>query len=165
MNSSTKSTVNNCDKPYEIWTHLFHKYETDHPLIIDQLNQTNERWHHQLTNWGRVTHICVGKLTTIGSDNGLSPGRRQAITWTNAGILLIETLGTNFSDILIGIKIFSFKKMRLKNVCEMGSILSRPQCVKVNPNMLAKCDKESEEDYSTIQFIPSLQKCEIKQNT
>ena len=43
-----------------------------------------------LTHWGRVTHICVGKLTIIGSGNGLSPGRRQAIIWTNAGILLIE---------------------------------------------------------------------------
>ena len=32
-----------------------------------------------LTHWGRVTHICVGNLTIIGSDNGLSPGRRQAI--------------------------------------------------------------------------------------
>ena len=38
-----------------------------------------------LTHWGRVTHICVGNLTTICSDNGLSPGRRQAIIWTNAG--------------------------------------------------------------------------------
>ena len=48
--------------------------------------------------------ICVGKLTTIGSDNGLSPGRRQAIIWSNAGIMLIGPLGTNFSEILIGIK-------------------------------------------------------------
>ena len=40
-----------------------------------------------LTHWGRVTHICVSKLTTIGSDNGLSPDRRQAIIWTNAGTL------------------------------------------------------------------------------
>ena len=61
------------------------------------------------THWGRVTYICVGKLTFIGSDNGLSPGRHQAIIWTNAGILLIEALGKNFSEILIGIKIFSFK--------------------------------------------------------
>ena len=61
-----------------------------------------------------MTHICVGKLTIIGSDNGLSPGRRQAIIWTNAGILLIEPLGTNFSEILIGIQIFSFTKMPLK---------------------------------------------------
>ena len=54
----------------------------------------------KLTHWGRVTHICVSKLTIHGSDNGLSPGRRQAIIWTNAGILLIRTLGTNVSEIL-----------------------------------------------------------------
>ena len=36
-----------------------------------------------------MTHICVNKIITIGSDNGLSPGRRQAIIWTNAGMLLI----------------------------------------------------------------------------
>ena len=69
---------------------------------------------HFLTHWGRVTHICVSKLTIIGSDNGLSPGRRQAIIWTNAGILLIWPLGTNFSEILIEIQTFSLKKMRLK---------------------------------------------------
>ena len=75
-----------------------------------------------LTHWGRVTHICVSKLTIIGSDNGLSPGRGQAIIWTNAGILLIGPLGTNFSEILIGIQTFSFKKMHLK----MSSAKWRP---------------------------------------
>ena len=35
--------------------------------------------------WGRMTHICVSKLTTIGSDNGLSHGRCKAIIWTKAG--------------------------------------------------------------------------------
>ena len=49
-----------------------------------------------LTHWGRVTHFCVGNLTIIGSDNGFPPGRRQAIIWTNARILLIGHLGTNF---------------------------------------------------------------------
>ena len=68
----------------------------------------------ELTHWGRVTHICVNKLTIIGSDNGLSPDRRQAIIWTNAGLLLIGPLGTNFSEILIEILTFSFKKMCLK---------------------------------------------------
>ena len=56
---------------------------------------------NELTHWGRVTHICVGKLTNIGSDNGLSPGRRQAIIWTNSGILIIGPLETNFNEILI----------------------------------------------------------------
>ena len=64
--------------------------------------------------YSRVTHIRVSKLTIIGSDNGLSPGRRQAIIWTNAGILLIRTLGTNFSEILGKIHSSSFKKMHLK---------------------------------------------------
>ena len=59
-------------------------------------------------------HICISKLTIIGSDNGLSPGRRQAIIWTNAGKLSIRPLGTNCSEILIGIKTFSFKKMYLQ---------------------------------------------------
>ena len=67
-----------------------------------------------LTQWGQVTQKCVGNLTIIGSYNGLSPGRRQAIIWTNAGILLIGPLGTNFSEILIEIDAFSFKKMHLK---------------------------------------------------
>ena len=67
-----------------------------------------------LTHWGRVTQICVSKQAIIGSDNGLSPGRRQAIIWTNAGILLIGPLGTNFSEILIEIHTFSFKKIHPK---------------------------------------------------
>ena len=57
-----------------------------------------------LTHWGPVRHICVGKLTTIVSDIGLSPGRCQATIKTNAGILLIGPLETNLSEILIRIK-------------------------------------------------------------
>ena len=66
-----------------------------------------------LTHWGRVTQICVSKLT-IGSDNGLSPGRRQAIIWTNDGILLIRTFQTHFSEMVSKIHTFSFKKMHFK---------------------------------------------------
>ena len=87
------------------------------------------RW--ALIHWGRVTHICVSNLTIIGSDNGLWPGRRQAIIWTNAGILSIGTLGTNFNEILIKLYTFSFIwKCRL----EMAAILSWPQCVNVYVN-------------------------------
>ena len=81
-----------------------------------------------LTHWGRVTHICVGKPTIIGSDNGLPPGRRQAIIWNNAGLLLIEPLETNFSEISIGIQTFSFKKMHL----HMSSAKWRPFCLGLN---------------------------------
>ena len=66
-------------------------------------------------------HICVNKPTTIGPDNGLSPGRRQGIIWTNDGILLIQTLGTNLGEFLSEIHTFSFKKMYFKNVvCAKG---------------------------------------------
>ena len=76
-------------------------------------------------------HICIGKITIIGSDNGLSPGRRQAIIWTNAGILLIRPLETNFSESLIGIQTFSFKKMHLKmSSAKCRSFVSASICVK-----------------------------------
>ena len=67
-----------------------------------------------INSLGHVTHICISKLTIIGSDNGLLPGRCQAIIWTNAVILLIAPLGTNFSEILIEIYVFLFKKMHFK---------------------------------------------------
>ena len=81
-----------------------------------------------LTHWGQVMHICVGNLTIIGSDNGLSPCRRQAITWTNVGILLIGPLGTNLSEMLIKIHTFSFKKIHLKT----SSGKWRPFCLGLN---------------------------------
>ena len=93
----------------EIQTFLFKKL---------QLNKSSTKWLpfclclNVLTHWGWVTHIWVSKLTIIGSDNSLSPGRRQAIIWTNAKIL-IQTLWTNLSKILSEIHAFSFKKMRL----------------------------------------------------
>ena len=75
-----------------------------------------------------MTQICVSKLTIIDSDNGLSPGRRQTIIWTNVGIWLIGPLGTNFSEILIEIYTFSFTKMHLK----MSSEKRRPSCLGLN---------------------------------
>ena len=78
--------------------------------------------------WDRVTNICLGNLTTIGSDNGLSPGRRQAIIRTNDGILFIGPLGTNLSEISIEILTFSFKKMCLK----VSSAKWQPFCLGLN---------------------------------
>ena len=68
---------------------------------------------NEITHCSRVTHLCVSKVTTIGSDNGLSPGRRQAIIWTNGGILLTGSSGTNFSEISIEIHTFSFQKVHM----------------------------------------------------
>ena len=95
-----------------------------------------------LTHWGWVTHIC-SKLTTIGSDNGLSPGRRQAITWTNGGILLIGPLGINFSEILIEINKFSFNKMDLKMSSakwrifrlSLNELSAGPVCIYIRPSL------------------------------
>ena len=78
-----------------------------------------------LTHWSSVVHICISKITIIGSDNGLSLGRRQAIIWTNVRILWIGSLGTNFSEILIEIFKFSLKKMHLK----MSSGKWQPSCL------------------------------------
>ena len=62
---------------------------------------------------------------STGSDNGLSPGRPQTIIWTNTGLLSIGTIGTNYSEIMIVIHTFSFKKMRVK----ISSAKWRPVCL------------------------------------
>ena len=83
-----------------------------------------------LTHWGRVTHICVNKLTIIGSDKGLPPIGRQAIIWTNDWILLIRTSGTNCQwNLKRNACIFIQENASESVVCTMTAILSRPQCV------------------------------------
>ena len=67
-----------------------------------------------LIHWGRVTHICFGKLTIMVSDSGVSTGRHQAIIWPNAEKLSIRLSATNFSEMLIGNQTFSFKKCTWK---------------------------------------------------
>ena len=86
-----------------------------------------------VTHWGRMTHMWVSKLTFIGSDNGLSRGRRQALIWTNDGIFFIGTPGTNFSENLIAIHIFSLKKMHLNMSFERW----RPVCLGHNALIFA----------------------------
>ena len=94
----------------------------------------------KITHWGRMTHICVSKLTIISSDNGLSPGRHQANIWTNAGILLIGPSGTNLSEIGIKIHTFSFEKMYLK----LSPAKWRPFCVALNVIIKDGDDKQME---------------------
>ena len=86
---------------------------------------------YPLTHWGRVTHICIGNFTIIGWDNGLPPGRRQAIIWTNAGIWSIGPLGTNFNVILIeNLNVFIQENALENVVCKMAVILFRGRWVK-----------------------------------
>ena len=75
-----------------------------------------------------MTHICVSRLTINGSYNFTSPRRRQAIIWTNAGILFIRPLGTKFSEILFRNQTFSFNKIHLK----MSSAKWGPFCLGLN---------------------------------
>ena len=99
-------------------------------VISNRISNISCTKSQNLTHLGRVTHICVSKLTIIGSDNGLTPRRRQAITWTSAGILLIRPLETKFSENLIEIHMFSFKKMHLKMSSVKWRLFCLPQCVK-----------------------------------
>ena len=94
-----------------------------HPIVLTLFNV-----NCNLTHLCRVTLTCVSKLTIFGSNNGLSPCRRQAIIWTNAGILLIGPSGTNLCEILIEILIFSSMKMHLK----FSSGIWRPFCLGLN---------------------------------
>ena len=75
-------------------------------------------------------HIYVSKLTIIASDNGLLPNWRQTIISTNAQILLIGPLGTNFSEILIkNLYVFIQENAFEYVVWNLAAILSQPQCV------------------------------------
>ena len=77
-----------------------------------------------------LTHLPLCRIYAseiwVSSDSGigLSPVRRQAITWTNADLLSIGPLGTNFSEISVDIQTFSLNKIHLK----MASAIFPPNC-------------------------------------
>ena len=100
-----------------------------------------------LTYWGRMTHICVGNLTIIGPDNDLSPGRRLAIIWTNAAILLIGPMGTLQWNRHRNSYIFIQENAFQIVVWKMAAILSWPQCVNSSP---PKCRIHASGNWSSI---------------
>ena len=112
-----------------------------HHKIVEEMPQETtsiQKVESNLTHWGRVTHICVGKLINIGSDNGLSPGRRQAnhlsLCWNIVNSTLRNKLQWNINrNWYISIQENAFENV----VCEMSAILSRPQCVKAWNNLCA----------------------------
>ena len=59
-----------------------------HPIsrIREFVRSYNKMSFHILTHQGRVTHTRVSKYTILVSDNGLSPGRRQAIIGINTDL-------------------------------------------------------------------------------
>ena len=83
-----------------------------------------------LTRWDRVTHKYASDSTLIGSDNGLSPGRRQVIMRTITGILLKWSLGNKLQRHFNRNLYIFVQENAIKNVIwKMAGILSRSQCV------------------------------------
>ena len=116
--------------------------------------------HNRLVNWTPCSRMRESKLKMKSAQvhgkvrwkytpqillcwESLAPIRRQAIVWTNAGILLIGPWGTNFNEILIKIQQFSLKKMHLK----MSSGKWWPFCV--GPNV----SKHDQTALSSLWFV------------
>ena len=111
----------------------------EHPR---QSSQDNMGAWHVTWKWHQVTflEIQLAAAMSLNADtedmfddqshhkNVSNVCMRQAIIWTNAGILLIEPLKTNFSEILIEIYIFSTTKMHLK----LSSEFLWPFCLGLN---------------------------------
>ena len=98
------------------------------PSSYDNLSNYVQKFaFSNLTQWGRVTHTCVGNLIIIGSDNGLSaPSHYLNQHWNIVNWTLRNKLQWNFnrnSNIFI-------QENAFESVCEMAAILSRPQCVR-----------------------------------
>ena len=79
------------------------------------------------THWGPVTHTCVSKLTIIGSDNGLSPGRYQAVIYTSDRILLIGSLEKNLPWNDYRNSYIFIQGNAVENIWKMAAVL--PPCV------------------------------------
>ena len=90
--------------------------------------------YHQLiwlTQWCQATHIGVSELTNIGSDNGLSAGRRRAIIWPSLTHIVNLNIGNTIQWNLKGNTLIFAQENAFDNVvCEIAAILPRPQCIK-----------------------------------
>ena len=138
-------------------------------LLLDKILQLRIIWYAMafpaiyLTHWGWVMHICVSKLTIIGSDNGLSPGWLQAIIWTNTAILLIGPLVNKLQwNLKAKLMHFHWRKMHFKK----SSAKWRAFCF--NPNVLKKKQKKHvtspiENEASRFRFLLILTRCVFKE--
>ena len=114
------------------------------------------RWWYwwRFGNWKSITLITVAIIVTtsaevtwslmlrdayvyapvnwviIGSGNGSAPVWHQAITWTNADLLPIGPLGTNFIDIWIKIQNLLSRKCIWKCRLQMPNFHARPNMLK-----------------------------------
>ena len=101
-----------------------------------------------LTQWGRWVSIHTSiPSVIIGSDNGMSPARCQAIIWTNAALLSIRPWGIKVSEFVIESETFSFKNMRLK----ISSAKLRTSCLGLNVLINKKyLDQFDSEDFGVL---------------
>ena len=84
----------------------------------------------------------------IDSGDGLSPVRRQAITWTNVGLLSIRSLGTKVSEMLkahIFIKTNAIENVVRQIVGQFGYWEIIEQNVAIEPTVI-----HSDTDFSVI---------------
>ena len=162
--------INYIDYRYLRWQwihfHICHQFKKYPQTLVhyfpplQHIKAPGHPFYFSLTHWSWVTHICISKLTIIGSDNGLSPGWSQAIIWTNDGILLIGPLETNFSQIVFFFSNIFIQEKAFENfVCEMVSILSLPQCVN------KQCLFPTQFDCSQSYLILSMSSLSIKPDT
>ena len=78
-----------------------------------------------------MTHICISKLNTVGSDNGLSPGRHQAIILTNVLSFVNEIISGRSPDILKKYSILKNNRYDMRRIAELN----------VPPRRTQICDK------------------------
>ena len=78
--------------------------------------------------------VYVSSLTLFGSDNALSSGRRQAIIWTNAGVLLIGPLG-------FGLNMLTdcHNHTDVNSIAPNEHFVNLPVCMSINPPEIKHC--------------------------
>ena len=109
-------------------------------------------------SWYIMNLRLVGRppsLAIFGSDNGLSPGWRQAIIWTNDGILSVGPLWINFSEFLIKINTFSFKKMHFKMSSAKWQALCLGLFVLIR-HQSEYCTKKIPQEVQVQHFLPPM---------
>ena len=97
-------------------------FHSDHLILLNFTHDPRGYFTiSDVTHSGWVTHICLGHLITIGSDNGLAPTRHQMNQFW-------DIVKWNLGIKLQWIKITSFRKRRLKVL----SAKRRPLCLGLN---------------------------------
>ena len=123
---------------FMIWCHKqVKRHFSSHSPTIVTLRVLRDWWfilkicrklfHNRIKAEWRIYATLI--LTTIGSDNDLSPGRHQATTWTNNGTFLLDPYKQTQWNFARNLKAFIQQNESENVVCEMVVILLRPQCV------------------------------------